>query len=299
MMSKFTQLSHEVRLQLKTEPLVWTLDFIFNWISPRNQHHLTGVSVQGSSVSWLWCCLRGAPYPAPMCWYPSNESLRHSFVYASQSSTFHWWPAFTLYLTACKWMLCDSERISCRRARSRKETRLSPACKRQKNSLSSHMNSSIVFVRQLGLCAHIPMLVFLTVFNLQPLPVLCPLCPTFGYSFLMDAEISWRHASGSVWVELWVSAAAGGAFCVACSWFEMRQPNHCIGYFILVKIHSRVKTSDLHQHPVLPCEYLGFFLIGRLLLSTPCNGQRESQQDVRAHGGEINRTGTASQEELI
>lgn len=161
--------------------------------------------MQGSHVTWLWRCFRGAPYPAHPRWYPSNEPMSRNFVYASQSSTFHWWPAFTLYLTACKWMLCDSERVSCRRARSHKETRLSPACKRQKTPLSIHMNSSIVFIQRLGFSVHIFM-PNLDWFNLQTfwkmslwyflqftiLIQIChtsPFCPTFVFNFLMDAEI--------------------------------------------------------------------------------------------------------------
>lgn len=67
-----------------------------------------------------------------------------------RAAAFHWWPAFTLYHWACKWMLCDSERVSSRLACSPKETRLSAACKRQKH----HMNSSCVVVQWLGLHAH-------------------------------------------------------------------------------------------------------------------------------------------------
>lgn len=36
--------------------------------------------------------------------------MSYNVVYASQSSTFHCWPAFTLSHGACKWMLCDRKK---------------------------------------------------------------------------------------------------------------------------------------------------------------------------------------------
>lgn len=209
--------------------------------------------------------------------------MSRNFVYASQSSTFHWWPAFTLYLTACKWMLCDSERVSCRCARSHKETRLSPACKRQKNPLSIHINSFIVFIQRLGFNVHIfmPTLDWL---NLQ----------TFWKMSLWYLKKKKKSMTGAffVWykcvhfvprlslISSWMQKSSGVMLKQECglncgsvlllepcflfvSWLLAARGLKCLTtalnshwhFFCVIKTHSRVNTVDTRHHLVLFCGY--------------------------------------------